>query len=199
MNCSDFGITRYAIGLDVGIASAGWAVVGLDGNDEPCGIVDEGVRVFDKAEAPDTGESLASKRRRARCLRRLIRRNKHRRERLLALLIKFCFITEEEFDNLFNDKLEDIYMLRVRALDERISNLELVRILLNLTKRRGFKSSRKSDRDKLDEMYQAKTGMKLLLWRPKRRILIRRIRLRIKTTIRIKKNGGPRLSITGSV
>lgn len=158
MNCSDFGITRYAIGLDVGIASAGWAVVGLDGNDEPCGIVDEGVRVFEKAEAPDTGESLASKRRRARCLRRLLRRNKHRRERLLALLIKFCFITEEEFDNLFNDKLEDIYTLRVRALDERISNLELVRVLLNLTKRRGFKSSRKSDRDKLDEMYQAKTS-----------------------------------------
>ena len=52
---------NYRIGLDIGIASVGWAVLQNNSQDEPVRIVDLGVRIFDKAEIPKTGESLAKK------------------------------------------------------------------------------------------------------------------------------------------
>ena len=62
--------TLYGIGLDIGVASVGWAVVGLNGTGEPVGLHRLGVRIFDKAEQPKTGESLAAPRRMARGMRR---------------------------------------------------------------------------------------------------------------------------------
>ena len=50
----------YAIGLDIGITSVGWAELALIGEDTPCGILNMGVRIFDAAEQPKTGESLAA-------------------------------------------------------------------------------------------------------------------------------------------
>ena len=50
--------TLYGIGLDIGVASVGWAVVGLNGTGEPVGLHRLGVRIFDKAEQPKTGEAL---------------------------------------------------------------------------------------------------------------------------------------------
>ena len=67
-------ITLYGIGLDIGVASVGWAVVGLNGTGEPVGLHRLGVRIFDKAEQPKTGESLAAPRRMARGMRRRLRR-----------------------------------------------------------------------------------------------------------------------------
>ena len=40
----------YGIGLDIGIASVGWAVVALNENAEPYGLIRCGSRIFDKAE-----------------------------------------------------------------------------------------------------------------------------------------------------
>ena len=56
----------YGIGLDIGIASVGWAVVALNENAEPYGLIRCGSRIFDKAEQPKTGDSLAAPRREAR-------------------------------------------------------------------------------------------------------------------------------------
>ena len=42
----------YGIGLDIGIASVGWAVVALDNNELPYGIINMGSRIFDAAENP---------------------------------------------------------------------------------------------------------------------------------------------------
>ena len=39
--------TLYGIGLDIGVASVGWAVVGLNGTGEPVGLHRLGVRIFD--------------------------------------------------------------------------------------------------------------------------------------------------------
>ncbi|PGU11496.1 hypothetical protein COD23_30555, partial [Bacillus thuringiensis] len=65
---------RYVLGLDIGIASCGWAVI----NQEKERIEDLGVRIFDKAENPKDGKSLAAPRRDARSTRRTLRRKKHR-------------------------------------------------------------------------------------------------------------------------
>ena len=50
------------IGLDIGIASVGWAVLGENR------IIDLGVRCFDKAETAKKGESLNLERRTARLM-----------------------------------------------------------------------------------------------------------------------------------
>ena len=80
--------TLYGIGLDIGVASVGWAVVGLNGTGEPVGLHRLGVRIFDKAEQPKTGESLAAPRRMARGMRRRLRRKALRRADVYALC---CF------------------------------------------------------------------------------------------------------------
>lgn len=42
----------YAIGFDIGIASVGWAVVALDGEDRPFGIINMGSRVLTPPSSP---------------------------------------------------------------------------------------------------------------------------------------------------
>lgn len=137
--------TKYAIGLDVGITSVGFAVIALDYEENPWGIIRLGVRIFDAAEHPKTGASLALPRREARSARRRLRRHQHRLFRIKKLLVDRKIITEENLANLYEGELSDIYELRVKALDKIISNEELTRILLHLAQRRGFKSNRKSE------------------------------------------------------
>ena len=136
---------KYAIGLDCGITSVGYAVMALDSKEEPFRIIKLGSRVFDRAENPKDGSSLALPRREARSSRRRIRRHKHRLERIKKLIVDSNLLSKEGLDNLFKGKLSDIYMLRTKALDEKIENEEFARILIHLAQRRGFKSNRKSE------------------------------------------------------
>ena len=57
---------NYILGLDIGIASVGWAMVEIDDKENPIRLIDLGVRVFERAEVPKTGDSLAATRRLAR-------------------------------------------------------------------------------------------------------------------------------------
>ncbi len=134
---------KYGIGLDIGIASVGWAVVALDGQEMPCGILGMGARVFNTA-------SLAVDRRKERGTRRRFRRHRHRNARIRALFLDSGLLSKEELDTLFNGHLEDIYALRVRALDEPITRTEFARVLIHLSQRRGFKSNRKNSAPKKD-------------------------------------------------
>lgn len=142
----------YAICFDIGIASVGWAVVALDGEDRPFGIINinMGSRVFDAAEQPKTGDSLAAPRREARSARRRLRRHQHRLERIRRLLVAENVVSQAELGTLFEGQLEDIYELRVKALDAPVSNTGFARILLHIAQRRGFKSNRKSGTSKED-------------------------------------------------
>ena len=140
----------YAIGFDIGITSVGWAVVALDSEDKPYGIINMGSRVFDAAEQPKTGASLAAPRREARSARRRLRRHQHRLERIRRLLLTENMISQAELDTLFAGKLEDIYTLRVKALDAPVSHTEFARILLHIAQRRGFRSNRKAETAKED-------------------------------------------------
>ena len=135
---------EYAIGLDIGVTSVGWAIMALDSNEVPCGIIDMGSRIFDAAEHPKTGESLAAPRRNARSARRRLRRHRHRNQRIRYLLTTNQLITEESLSHLFEGRLEDIYAVRVRALDHKLTNEEFARLLIHLAQRRGFRSNRKN-------------------------------------------------------
>jgi len=134
---------RYGIGLDIGIESVGFAVVELDGNDSPFRIERIGARVFDKAEHPKTGSSLAAPRREARGARRRLRRHRHRLERIRGLIVSSGILTTEELQHLYDNVLTDIYEIRTRALDEFVSKEEFARILIHLAQRRGYQSNRK--------------------------------------------------------
>lgn len=141
---------KYAIGLDIGIASVGWAAVALDEEETPCGIIDMGSRIFDTAEQPKTGASLAAPRREARSARRRLRRHRHRNERIRSLIISQGLLNEDELEKLFDGRLSDVYELRVKALDAPVSREEFARILIHISQRRGFRSNRKNAADKED-------------------------------------------------
>lgn len=133
----------YRIGFDIGIGSVGWAVLENDPiTEEPCRILKLGVRTFSPNEVAKTGESTAKSRREKRGLHRRTRRRAFRILRLKNLIKDTLNINvEEELNKLLN---VDVYELRSRALDEKISNGELAKVILNLAKRRGFQSNRKS-------------------------------------------------------
>lgn len=135
---------RYSIGLDIGVASVGYSVLALDSNDTPYRIERLGSRIFDKAEHPKDGSSLAKPRREARSARRRLRRHRHRLERIRGLIVSSGLLTKEALESLYEGVLGDIYELRTRALDEAVSEKELARIMIHLSQRRGYKSNRKS-------------------------------------------------------
>jgi len=142
---------RYGIGLDIGIASVGYAVMELDQDDLPIAIARIGSRIFDVAENPKDGASLALPRREARGARRRTRRRKHRKERIRSLIVSKKLLTLEELNALFKGKkLPDIYELRSLALYRLITNKELARLLIHLAQRRGFHSNRNSTTTKED-------------------------------------------------
>lgn len=135
---------RYTMGLDIGIASVGWAVI----NEDKSRIEDLGVRVFKKAEEPD-GKSLNLARREARGSRRRIRRRATRMQKVKELLIKYNLVSEKELETLYviTETTPDVYELRAKGLDKLLSRQEFARVLTNIAKRRGYKSNRKIDEE----------------------------------------------------
>lgn len=136
-------ILRYSIGLDIGISSIGWAVVNLDLDR----IENMGVRVFDAAENPKNGSSLAAPRREARSARRRLRRRRYRVARTRDFILKKGLLTQYELDQLFEWKSEDldIWLIRVNGIERKLTDREFARVLIHFTKNRGFKSNRKSE------------------------------------------------------
>ena len=89
---------NYILGLDIGISSVGWAMVEIDNAENPIRLIDFGVRVFERAEVPKTGDSLAAARRLARSVRRLTRRRAHRLLRARRLLKREAYYRLPIFD-----------------------------------------------------------------------------------------------------
>lgn len=145
---------KRIFGFDIGIASLGWAVVDFDDTSDPENdvyptgeIVKSGVRCFPVAENPKDGSSLAQPRRQKRLLRRLCRRKARRMAGVKNLFVANGLIGK---DALFNEKNNiykardnaDVWDLRVKALTEKLTTIEFIRVLTHLAKHRGFKSYR---------------------------------------------------------
>jgi len=144
---------NYILGLDIGIASVGWTIVEIDDKENPIRLIDLGVRVFERAEVPKTGDSLAAARRSARSIRRLIRRRAHRLLRARRLLKHEDVLKPEDFDeNGFIKLLPNTpWQLRAAALDRRLAPLEWAAVLLHLVKHRGYLSQRKNEEQTADK------------------------------------------------
>lgn len=138
----------WTLGLDIGIASVGWAVLG--GNR----IIDLGVRCFDKAETAKEGESLNKVRRDARLLRRRLRRRAWRLTKLSRLLARHGLILDAHFFKqplARNESLPNLWRLRVDALDRQLNNHEWARVIYHLCKHRGFHWLSKAEEAKADD------------------------------------------------
>lgn len=125
----------YRLGLDIGTTSVGTAILNIDHHGEPNRIIDMYVRIFDAAENPKDGSSLAAPRRGARGTRRRNRRRKHRLDRIKALIQSEGIYTKEKMDSLYHTKgnvLTDICQIRYESLDRKLSNEELTRLLIHL-------------------------------------------------------------------
>ena len=138
---------NYILGLDIGIASVGWAMVEIDDAENPIRLIDLGVRVFERAEVPKTGDSLAAARRLARSVRRLTRRRAHRLLRARRLLKREGVLQAADFDEngLIKSLPNTPWQLRIAALDRKLTPLEWSAVLLHLIKHRGYLSQRKNE------------------------------------------------------
>ena len=144
---------NYILGLDIGIASVGWAMVEIDEEENPIRLIDLGVRVFERAEVLKTGDSLAAARRLARSVRRLTRRRAHRLLRARRLLKREGVLQAADFDEngLIKSLPNTPWQLRIAALDRKLTPLEWSAVLLHLIKHRGYLSQRKNEGETADK------------------------------------------------
>ncbi|MGZ8548787.1 MAG: type II CRISPR RNA-guided endonuclease Cas9, partial [Sulfuricurvum sp.] len=138
-------MTERILGIDLGIASLGWSVVQYDkDNDENNKIIDCGVRLFTAAETPKDQKSLNEARSKARGLRRVIKRRQQRMNKIKNLCISNGLLEQNDLsieEGIFNSNANrnDVWMLRHDALYRLLSGSELARILIHISKHRGFK------------------------------------------------------------
>ena len=134
---------KYSLGLDIGTSSIGWAVLDLDKER----IHNLGVRIFERPEDPQNGDSLAKPRRDARSARRRLKRRRQRLNHLKQFFVDQNILTKNQVEEVLNYKSNfnklDVYALRAKALTEELSPEELLKVLYQIAKRRGFKSNRK--------------------------------------------------------
>lgn len=129
------------IGLDIGVASIGWAFV--EGGE----LKDCGVRIFTKAENPKDGSSLALPRREARGVRRRLARRKGRLNTLKVLICKEFGLnlsdylaTAGELPKAYatSKETKSPYQLRAESLNRKLSADEFARVILHIAKHRGY-------------------------------------------------------------
>lgn len=113
---------KYVLGLDIGITSCGYGVIDL----ETGKFVDYGVRLFKEGTAEEN-----EKRRGARSRRRLTSR-RHTRIMDMQKLLKENGIMSDDYH-----PLQNVYELRCKGLNEKLTNDELTAVILHITKHRG--------------------------------------------------------------
>ena len=111
---------------------------------KPAGVIRTGVRIFPDGRNPKDGSSLAVTRREARQQRRMRDRKLKRQHRLMDALIAEGLMpqTKPLVKSWYTDPLE----IRAVALDQAVDPHHLGRALFHISKRRGFKSNRKTDK-----------------------------------------------------
>ena len=136
-------VMKYSLGLDIGTSSVGWAVLDL----EKERIHDLGVRIFERPEDPQNGDSLAKPRRDARSARRRLKRRRQRLNNLKKFFVDQNILTKDQVEEVLDPESDynklDVYALRSKAITEELSPEELLKVLYQIAKRRGFKSNRK--------------------------------------------------------
>lgn len=134
---------KYSLGLDIGTNSCGWSVINLDKKR----IEDLGVRIFDGAENPKNGQSLAAPRREKRGMRKRLHRRRICLNFLKQFFIQQKILSRQQIESLLTPHKNQIdpYIVREKALSEKLTPEELFVALYHISKRRGYKSNRRTE------------------------------------------------------
>lgn len=108
---------KYFLGLDVGIASLGWAVMAESADGSKRWLDDFGVRLFNAPLEDKTQKTLATIRREHRSTRRNIRRQQFRVKRLKQFLVKKKLLSGKKLDDFLN-------LLRVKESDWKVNKAD---------------------------------------------------------------------------
>ena len=111
----------YILGLDIGVASVGYAII-----DQNYNVLINGVRLFREGTAE---ENVA--RRGFRSSRRGVRRSHHRLARLKELLTNVLGVSGDQ-------SYTNLYEIRARGLNNKLSPDELIAAIIQLAKHRGI-------------------------------------------------------------
>ncbi|KAA0212967.1 MAG: type II CRISPR RNA-guided endonuclease Cas9 [Cyanobacteria bacterium CYA] len=169
------------LGLDIGVASVGWAVVRLPTGDSSGSVLALGSHLFEPGTAGTDAdrqrgadEPRNTARRTARLTRRQIWRRARRKRKLLLLLQEHDLLprstpalrTPAEIDQYLKsvdaalrpkwaktheDQQRWPYLIRAAAATEPVERHELGRAIYHLAQRRGFLSNRRADAGRRDE------------------------------------------------
>ncbi|MDY5059238.1 type II CRISPR RNA-guided endonuclease Cas9 [Staphylococcus simulans] len=129
---------NYILGLDIGITSVGYGIIDYETRD----VIDAGVRLFKEANV-ENNEGRRSK----RGARRLKRRRRHRLQRVKKLLFDYKLLNEDSEISGINP-----YEVRVKGLNEKLSDEEFSVALLHLAKRRGVHNVNDVEEDTGNEL-----------------------------------------------
>ncbi len=138
----------YNLGIDIGVTSVGYA--GINKDQEK--ILFCGAHIFEAAENPKTGASLAEPRREKRGQRRVINRRSQRKRAIRRLLSKHGLQNIELIDAKIQkgNKHLSPWTLRKEALERKLNDAEFARVLFHIAKHRGFQSNKKGGTGKND-------------------------------------------------
>jgi CRISPR-associated endonuclease Csn1 len=138
-------IPGLRFGIDLGIASCGWAAIRQDEREQEGEVLLMGSRCWPASETPKEGTSLNELRRTARGMRRVLRRRRQRMGAVRCLFHDAGLIASSDVDALKLPGL-DPWTLRAEALDRALTGSELAVALGHVAKHRGFRSNSKRDR-----------------------------------------------------
>ena len=116
---------KLTLGLDIGISSVGWGVIDSQNGT----IIDCAARIFPQSQKDDN-----LTRRTMRGSKRLLRRKKHRLERVDSLL-NTIGITRPNYKDYCNT---NPYEIRVKGLTKKLTKEEIYIAIMHLAKRRGI-------------------------------------------------------------
>lgn len=149
-------MTKKILGLDLGVTSIGWALI--EEGDSKKSIIGMGSRIVplgtDEKTEFSTGNKISKNQ--ARTTKRTQRKGYDRYQQRRANLTR-VLLTNNMFDeNLFRLSALELWSLRAKAVQEKISLTEIGRVLYHLNQKRGYKSSRSdANLDKKDTDYVA--------------------------------------------
>jgi len=150
-------MSGFIIGLDLGVASIGsCAILNKRIDSAAVSIFPEGVNVSPLGKESSRNTTRREKR---QIRRQLFRKNK-RRKLLTEILQSLGWFPEHILD--VNELMQlDPYPLRAKGVSNALTREEFGRVLFHLSKRRGFKSSRKSGGTEEGVLFEGdKTGTK---------------------------------------
>lgn len=147
---------KNILGLDLGTASVGWALIKSDDNNNPIEIQDMGVRIVPLAENEGDkftkGQDITvnADRTRARGARRNYDRYQLRRQMLTEKMRSLNMLPDEHLIKL---PIMELWQLRANAVSQKVTLNELGRILYHLNQKRGYKHSRTDINDSKQREY----------------------------------------------